>query len=158
MLLFPTHFLPLVLLTMTIHLPFSVPSPIQSTLDTLETTAADVRQSLSDLQRRTGPSLARASKNNPPLALIYAGNATTPDLAQSLGALLQGSPSNFSLRYIGGNASDEDWIGEVDMLPNLSSLENALGEVDVFAVPGGPGKILPFQTPSDKQYLTTVRF
>ena len=70
-----------------------------------------------------------------PRALVYAGPATDAENAMSVAHLLRTSPSKFTVTYVGGNVSDfED--GAV-MVPKIT--KKVLEEVDLFAVPGGPG-------------------
>jgi hypothetical protein len=122
----------LILLPLTaMNIPRALSSPLS--LDNLP--------SLSDMQ-----SLYHRSPSTPggqqPRALVYAGPATTPDLAQSVGHLLRTSPANFSVSYVGGNMSDPAWEDgedeeEIVMIKHLN--ETVLEEVDLFAVGGGDG-------------------
>lgn len=58
-----------------------------------------------------------------PEAFVYRGPTDDPDLSSAVGELLESSPRNFSVRYVGPD----------DITPqNLQS-------VKVFAYPGGPG-------------------
>jgi hypothetical protein len=119
--IYPNPFLSLLsvltLLTMP-HSIFSLPSPPQSlSLSTL-----------SDLAHI--PTHRHQNRDTQPRALIYAGPATSADLAESVGHLLKTSPSNFTVTYVGGNASDFD-DDNVYMVPRIT--EEVLGEVDLFA-------------------------
>lgn len=65
-----------------------------------------------------------------PKALVYRGSAACDGCPESVAHLLRTSPSNYEVTYAGPKE-------KVDIT------EESLSQVDVFAVPGGPGGTWP---------------
>lgn len=68
--------------------------------------------------------LLGAAAAEQPQAVVYLGPNDDPDLSKAVGELLESSPSNFKV----------DYVGPKDITPE------SLSDVAVIAFPGGPGK------------------